>query len=343
MRAIVVSTFLLVWVLPAPAAEDPLFTDPQILALRITAPFEQLMDERNGEDLPGTVHWQAADGSEVTLEAGIRTRGKFRGDPKNCSFAPLRLNFRKSAVEGTLFDGQDKLKLVAHCRSKSLRYEQGVVREYLAYRMFNVLTPRSFRVRLLDVTYVDSASPSDEQQTYAFLIEDDESLAARAGMERAEIPSTTLEALDPDFTSLVSMFEYFLGNTDFSPITGPPGEICCHNTALLKDPAGVLYPVPYDFDMSGMVDAPYAMADRRFQIEDVKTRVYRGRCQNNEQVPATIDTFMSARAGIEQLLEETPELSGKSRRDMSRYVQTFYATIEDEARVRKLFIESCIS
>ncbi len=343
MRAIVVSTFLLVWLLPAGGAEDPLFTDPQILALRITAPFEQLMDERNGEDLPGTVRWQAAGGSEVTLEAGIRTRGRFRGDSKNCSFAPLRLNFKKSAVAGTLFDGQDKLKLVTHCRSKSLRYEQGVVREYLAYRMFNALTPTSFRVRLLDVTYIDSASPTDEKQTYAFLIEDDERLAARAGMERAEIPATTLEALDPGFNSLVSMFEYFIGNTDFSPITGPPGETCCHNTVLLEDPAGVLYPVPYDFDMSGMVDAPYAGADRRFQIEDVKTRVYRGRCQNNEHVPATIDAFMSARTGIEQLLQDTPELSGKTRRDMSRYVQSFYATIEDEARVRKLFLQSCIS
>ena len=264
MRAIVVSICLLVWLLPAAAAEDPLFTDPQILALRITAPLEQLMEERSGEDLPGTVRWQAADGSEVTLEAGIRTRGKFRGDPKNCSFAPLRLNFSKSAVEGTLFDGQDKLKLVTHCRN-SARYEQGVVREYLAYRMFNALTPTSFRVRLLDVTYVDSASPSDEQRTFAFLIEDEERFAARAGMERAEVPATTLEALDPAFLNLVSMFEYLIGNTDFSPITGPPGDTCCHNTVLLRDAAGVLYPVPYDFDMSGMVDAQYARPDPRLE------------------------------------------------------------------------------
>lgn len=343
MRAILVSACLLVRLLPAAAAEDPLFADSQVLALRVVAPLEQLMDERSGEDLPGTVHWQAADGSERTLEAGIRTRGKFRGDPKNCSFAPLRLNFRKSAVKGTLFDGQDKLKLVTHCRSKSARYQQGVVREYLAYRMFNTLTPMSFRARLLDVTYVDAASPADEQRAYAFLIEDDDSLAARAGMERAEIPATTLETLDPGFLNLVSMFEYFLGNTDFSPITGPPGETCCHNTVLLREPAGVLYPVPYDFDMSGMVDAPYARPHPRLHIDDVKTRVYRGRCRNNDRLPATIDAFMNARAGIEQLLQDTPELSGKTRRDMSRYVQSFYSTIEDETRVRKLFVESCIS
>ena len=112
---------------------------------------------------------------------------------------------------------------------------------------------------------------------------------------------------------------------------------------LLRDAAGVLYPVPYDFDMSGMVDAQYARPDPRLKIEDVKIRVYRGRCRNNDRVPATIDALMSARAGIEQLLQDTPGLSGKSRRDMSRYVRSFYSTIEDEARVRKLILESCIN
>lgn len=337
-----VSALLLASLAPgyAAGAAGSLFLDDEVLALRITAPIERLMEERTGEDLPGTVTW-TADGGEVSVEAGVRTRGKFRGDPKNCAFAPLRLNFKKKEVAGTLFDGQDKLKLVAHCRDGD-RYAQGVLREYLVYRMFNVLTDRSFRVRLLDVTYVDSDSPDDVLHAPAFLIEDDEQLALRVGMERAEIPSTTIDALDPAFTSLVSIFEYLIGNTDFSPIASPPGETCCHNTILLGDSSSLLFPVPYDFDMSGMVDAPYAKADPRFEIDDVKDRVYRGRCQNNEQVPTTIDAFLGARAGVEELLRDAPELSGKTRRNMLRYVGRFYETIGDEARVRRVFIEGCI-
>jgi hypothetical protein len=342
MRTIV-SALLLASLAPAYAAGDeaPLFLDDDVLALRITAPIERLMEERTGEDLPGTVSW-TADGGEVSAGAGVRTRGRFRGDPKNCSFAPLRLDFKKKDVADTLFEGQNKLKLVAHCRNGDRRYAQGVLREYLVYRMFNALTDRSFRVRLLDVTYVDSDSPDDERRAPAFLIEDDEQLAKRAGMERAEIPSTTIDALDSAFNNLVSMFEYFIGNTDFSPITGPPGETCCHNTILLRDSSGVLYPVPYDFDMSGMVDAPYASPDPRLHIDDVKSRVYRGRCRDNEHLPATIDTFVDARAKIEALVQGAPELSGKTRRNMLQYVGSFYSTIGDEARVRKLFVEACI-
>ena len=94
----------------------------------------------------------------VVLDVGIRARGRFRRNRDVCSFTPLRLNFKKETTRKTLFTRTDKIKLVTHCRDKSERYSQGVLREYLAYRILNTMTDKSFRVRLLQVRYVDSES-----------------------------------------------------------------------------------------------------------------------------------------------------------------------------------------
>ena len=89
-----------------------------------------------------------------------------------------------------------------------------------------------------------------------------------------------------------------IGNTDFSPVAGPPGEDCCHNYVLFKGEGANITPVPYDFDQSGFVDAPYANPNPRFKIRSVKQRVYRGRCGNNSQIPDTLQQFQDKRAEI---------------------------------------------
>ena len=126
-----------------PGEPDPLFQGDSVIEIRITAPMKSLLRERSDEDyLPGTLTYTEADGSVVELDIGIRTRGNFRRQPRVCPFPPLRVNFKKSQVENTLFHDQDKLKLVAHCRDRSDRYQQHVFKEYLAYRILNTLTRR---------------------------------------------------------------------------------------------------------------------------------------------------------------------------------------------------------
>ena len=135
---------------------DPLFADDDRLELRIEAPITTLMRERpDDEELDGLASYVDETGNEITLDVEIRTRGNYRRQERVCPFAPVRLDFDKDEVGGTLFENQNRLKLVTHCRN-AMQFEQAVMREYLVYRMFNALTEQSYRVRPLTTTYVDT-------------------------------------------------------------------------------------------------------------------------------------------------------------------------------------------
>ena len=223
---------------------DPLFQDDATLAVTITGPLTTVAKERPKEDyVPGQFSFTAADGTSVSLDVEIRTRGHFRHE--TCDFPPLTLNFKKSQTDGTLFDKQDKMKLVVHC-DDSKRYEQAVLREFLAYRILSQVTNLSFRVRLLRVTYVDSEQRRDEQVRYAFLLEHKNRLAKRIGRKDLEIARTKVSAIQPDQLNLTSVFAFLIGNTDFSPVAGPPDDECCHNYVLFGNCLLYTSPSPRD-------------------------------------------------------------------------------------------------
>jgi len=318
---------------------DPLFADNEIFDVTLRAPLRILVRERPIEGyLPGVFSHVGADGTTTSLDVGIRTRGHFRND--NCDFPPLRLNFKKSAVRGTLFDGQDKLKLVVHC-DNSVRFEQYVVREYLAYRVLNLFTDKSFRARLMRVTYVDDEGRRNEQVRYAFFIEHKKRLAKRIGTPVLNVEETDVSALDGKYLNLTSVFQYFIANTDFSPIAGPPDSNCCHNYVLFKDDSGPTTAIPYDFDQSGFVDAPYASPDSRLRIRDVTQRKYRGRCQFNEYVDGSVAEFAAKRDAVYGLVETQEGLDDRVKKKLRRFIDRFYAVIDDPGKLQREFIDDC--
>jgi hypothetical protein len=322
---------------------DPLFRSDEILELRIAGPLDTLMRERPEEDeLPGKATWTTEDGTPVTVQVDLRTRGNYRRQADICPFAPVRLDFKKSEVRDTLFDGQDKLKLVTHCKSGSKRKAQFVLREYAAYRMFNALTDLSFRVRRLRVSWENTEKPGEVFEAPAFLIESEERLAKRVGLPYAALPSTDPAALDPAYTNLSSLFHYFIGNTDYSPVAGPRGKDCCHNSTLFGAVEDGLFPVPYDFDMSGLVNADYASPNPRFNLRDVQSRLYRGRCPFNDHVAASIAAFDEHRDTLYGVLDSVEGLADWSRRDMSRFMDKFYAITGDPEEVREQITEKCV-
>jgi hypothetical protein len=319
---------------------DPLFQNDETLQVTITAPLTTLVKERPKEDyLPGVFQFTEADGSVVNLDLEIRTRGHFRH--KTCKFPPIRLNFKKSQTKGTLFDKQDKMKLVVHC-GKSDRYEQNVLREYLIYRILNVVTDFSFRVRLLRVTYVDSEQERDEQIRYAYLIEHKNRLAKRLDRKEVEIERAMLSSLQHGQLNLTSIFEFLIGNTDFSPLQGAPGDLCCHNYVLFGNGDEPIMSVPYDFDQSGFVDAPYASPSSNFQIRNVRQRLYRGRCINNGHVQASLQKFRDSQDAIRLLVDEQEGLKSGTRKNVVRYIDKFYKLIDEPRDVQRQIIENCI-
>lgn len=331
------------------ADADPLFADDSILDVRIVAPFKLIMQERpndddddNDNDPRGTFSYVAADGSNVELPIKILTRGNNRRQVDVCPFAPIRLDFQKDKLDNTLFDKQNKLKLVTHCDNGSNVYQQAVIREYLAYRVLNALTDISFRVRLLRMTYVYSDKDNDEEVTYAFLIESKDRMAKRIGLEEQDINAMSITLLDQEYTNLTSIFEYLIGNLDFSPVIGASNETCCHNYALFSADKKTYWSIPFDFDLTGFVEAPHHYPNPKYNQRSARQRVYRGRCYNQEYVPATLQTFRDKRAAVEAVIAEQSELKKSGRKRVDDYIKSFYKLLEKEDKLIKKFADDCV-
>ena len=319
----------------------PLFENQELLRLRIEAPFTTIMANRGSDEYQdGLLHLPGPSGTEQTFDLKIRTRGNYRGKVEHCRFAPLRINFRKKQVRGSEFHGQDKLKLVTHCENIGGDYEQSLLLEYLAYRILNQLTDLSFRVRLLHVDYVDTDN-NKTRSKYAFLIEDDKELARRIGMEIATVRSITAELLDQRQTALFSVFQYLIGNTDFSAMRGAADSTCCHNAVLFHGPDSRFIPIAYDFDLSGIVDAPYATPNPKFPIKDVKERLYRGFCSYNDLLEDTVKLVTTNRESIERLIEEQEGLKKSSKRTALRYIDKFFDRVSDSSKIERYLIREC--
>jgi len=322
------------------AAPDPLFQSHDTLDVTISVPLTTLLRDRpTEEDLQGVLSYIGEDGETTTLGVKVRARGHSRH--QICDLPPVWLNFKKSEVKDTLFHKQDKMKLAVHC-GDSDRYEQTLLREYMAYRILNLATPMSFQVRLLRVTWVDTEGQSDEQVRYSFLLEHKNRLGKRIDRKDLKIDETSVAALDPVHLNLTSVFQFLIGNTDFSPIAKSEYNECCHNYVLFSNDRDLLVAIPYDFDQAGLVSAPYALPGRQFGIRTVRQRIYRGRCENNDYVEASIDRFKAVRNNIFALIETQDGLTSKVRRILATYVRQFYDIADDPRRVTRLMINECI-
>jgi hypothetical protein len=323
------------------AAQAPLFSADDELALTLDAPFGRLVSgaARSTDPFPGTVTLGAASFAiEVAPRGFTRRTGDF------CSFPPLRLNFERSALQGTQFEGQNRLKLVTHCRPQSSFAPVGV-REYLAYRLYNLVTPLSFRVRPAQITYHDNEGRFNELTRFGFLIEDAGEMARRNDRVELEVAPGSVDSaqLDAASSANLALFQFMIGNLDWSYTSGPPGDDCCHNGKLLAregETSGIV-PVPYDFDFSGFVGASYATPPPSAPVSNVRTRYYWGLCRHNDQLPAAADLFRARRAAMAALIASETRLNEASRVSSQNYIADFFAILDDPERFDRLIVRRC--
>lgn len=321
---------------------SPLFSSHSVLSIRIEAPLSQLMRERPDEDyLDGKLSYTDAAGAAHTFDLKLRTRGEYRRQKKTCSFAPIRLNFRKNQVAGTVFAGQDKLKLITHCKTGSERYEQLVLKEYLAYRCLQILTDNSFNTRLLRVTYVDINNAGESITHFGFVIEDKGNFGDRMRLSPAKVPKIAYADLDRRQANLVAVFQYMIGNTDYSLIRGALNDDCCHNIELFTNDDGLYTPIPYDFDFSGMVNAPYAKPNPKLRIDSVRVHHYRGRCSDNELLDGTTAFIRQHDAEMRALVEGLDGLEEKHQRNVIKYLNVFFTRISTPQKVERYLAKKC--
>jgi hypothetical protein len=318
------------------AAALPLFATREALQLVLTADFRTVSRDR---DTLSTKRYPARlqvvqDGSDtLSLNVQLRTRGHYRLASRNCPFVPLRVEFARDSVAKTPFQGQRGLKLVTHCRNEE-RYEQSVLREELVYRLHNLVTPFSFRSRLATVTYRDTTGKLLGKFP-AFFVEDERDVARRNDGKIAELKGALFDDLDPMESTRFALFEYMIGNTDFS-------IYALHNVRLIVSEAQRYSPVAYDFDFSGLVGAHYATPDPRLGIKDVRTRLYRGGCSQVEQVPAIATEFLTLKPSLIAVYDSAQGLNKGSLGDAKYYLNEFFATLSNPRELKSQIIDRCV-
>jgi hypothetical protein len=334
---------LAVAILATPAvAQTPLFSDNSDLDVTIEAPFTTLIRtaRRSTEPHPGAlVHG----GQRYNLL--VSARGETRRTTDRCTFPPLRIDFENNALRETLFRGQNRLKLTTHCRP-SANYVQYYALEYTAYRLYNEITPMSFRVRPLRVTYHDSEGRRADEARFGFFTEDEDDLARRNDRVALEIETGAVSAtqLDAAASARMALFQFMIGNVDWDMVQSAQGRDCCHNTRLLatsETARSGLIPAPYDFDSAGFVDAPYAAPPEGLRMRNVRERLYRGYCRHNEQLPGAIALFQSRRAAINAVLAGETRLSAQRRQTAQRYIDGFFEVISNPQSVQRQLVERC--
>ncbi len=323
----------------APGAEGPregkIFEGEAPLRFTLEADFSQLEEDREQEveERPGRLILAGGE-VDASIPVKVKTRGNFRLRDYICPFPPLRLNLPTDSLQGTVLEGQDKLKLVTHCRDRD-DYEQNVLEEYLAYRIYGLITDVSFRVQLALITYQDTSGKNDPTSRLGFLIEDEDALAARLGGEFLEVAAARPDDFVLDQAGKMYLFQYLIGNVDWSTVR-------FHNVKLVR--VGFEYfPIPYDFDFSGFVDAPYAgppvhLAER---IKTVTERLYRGWCSDEMDYEALFSHFQDRREAILALIRDQPGLTDRSARKAMTFVEEFYDLLDDETDADWQIIRSC--
>jgi hypothetical protein len=323
---------------PKPAK---LFTTSETLVVTMTGPFRDIeRKEKYQGTYPAKIEFTDELGNATSLEMTVERRGLTR--QVVCRYPPIKLRFDKEAVKGTTFRGQKGLKMVTHC-DKASKFEQYYILEMLAYQMYNLITDFSFRVRPLSVTYVDSETGDTQEPHFAFLIEDDGDVAKRNGQKKLQIPRARISWLDPKETSNVSLFQFMIANLDFAVLNGPDTKECCHNSKLIGQVPGEdpIYPIPYDFDASGLVNAPYAAPPEGLPVKKVTQRLYRGICKQNDALPAARQKFLDNEGAILALVNNETRLNDKSRQKTIKFLGQFFKIMKSDKDFERQIIGKC--
>jgi len=313
----------------------PLFKSTEPIVFTLAADFKALNKDRNPESkkrFPGELKVPGEGGKEVTMPVQLSARGHLRRNPRTCDYVPIRIEFPSDGRAGTVFARQEALKLIVQC-VKGASYEQFILKEYLNYRLFNVLTPqRSFRARLARVNYIDKTTGQPAGTRQAMFIEDEDDVAKRMEGRIVDLPRLEFKDVHSDSLMPTMIFNYMIGNTDFSIYAN-------HNVKLVLRPDKSIHTVPYDFDISGMVQPPYAAPDPKLGITSVRDRLYRGPCRPHPQVDPYIANFVAKKDQLFAIPATIPGMTKDSQKAVQEYLEDFYSAIKNTKDVKRLFVE----
>lgn len=310
--------------------EPGLFDSEETLVIELKTNLKQLLKTKNNVDYQE---------GEITLKdktypVRLRARGNYRRE--NCSFPPITLNFSKTNFENKSYDQLKKLKLVNACNMQK-SYEQYILREYMIYKAFNLMSDKSFKVRLLKIDYVDTQEKVKTVTRYGFVIEDQYMMAGRLDGVIIKKEGIRDQSTNREQMVILSIFHFMMGNTDW---TVPR----IHNLKLLKlnkITETAPYVIPYDFDYTGMVDASYAIPAPILGIESLRERLYWGKCYSETELQIAINNFIQHKEALYDLYQNFEFFNKASLNYSINYLGSFYKIIEDDKKWRYYFIKKC--
>lgn len=280
-----------------------------------------------------TYHKSQSDSINKVLK--VRSRGEFRRT--FCDFPPLLLNFTLKDSIGEEFASLDKLKMVTHCKTGNEEY---ILKEYLIYKLYNVLTDNSFRVRLLRVNYINTARKSKPISKFAFVIEPDEVLAKRINSVEVKTPKLTQKSIKPEMMDRMAIFNYMIGNTDWSVPIYHNVVIFAQGKSVRPD-LGIV--VPYDFDYSGLVNTDYAVPFEGLGIKSVRDRLYIGICRSQDVFLNALQEFLNKKEEFYKVIREFPYLGERSKKDMIDYLTGFFSRFDKRNSIVYDLINTCLN
>jgi hypothetical protein len=314
-----------------------LFRSQEKLPIKLSYSNKDL--KRNTNDstyIKSELSYQLEDGSWKTLEVDLRARGNFRR--KNCYFSPLKIKIKKTAAIGTLFKGNKKLKLVLPC-SKGNTMNDNIVKEYMAYKLYESISPYHFKTRMVNIDYTEIRNKKTENhQLKGILIEDDDKIAKRYNGSVLKRP---MHPLNQDAICSVqnAFFQFMISNTDYSTAYR-------HNEKLLFIDKKMI-PVPYDFDMSGLVDASYAVVseiqNEALDIKNVKQRLYRGFKRDEQVLQQIRKQYLDNKTQALQTINSlSSEFNNQKEFEITKtFISDFYEIIASDIKFKKQIIDRC--
>ena len=316
-----------------PFLKAGLFESDEVLSITLKGNLHDLLKNRDGDPkyYPLTLLLTEKDNNEVSIPVKVKTRGHFRRMKGNCEYPPLLISFSKEDRRSSaLFGKSVKLKLVMPCQS-----DEYVVREWLVYKLYNLVTPESFRARLVRVTLQDEKNKKDSPPFFGILLEEEQQMARRNNavpVTRKLGPEQTM----PDAFLNMAVFQYLIGNTDWSV------QYLQNVKLIAEDSLAIAVPVPYDFDHAGIVNCPYAQPAEALQMNSVRQRRYRGYCINDMKIfDSVIVHYNNLKNDIYSLYTSCPLLNEKYIKATLKYLDEFYATINNQKALKKEWTYPC--
>ncbi len=275
-------------------------------------------NKNNEESQPAELSFIANDTSILNFEISVKARGNMR--KKTCQFAPMKLNFSKKDLKSLGFEPVDKYKLVCQCAAGKSG-EQLLLKEYLAYKLYNIITDNSFKVHLFTINYISPPCKKIKKR-YGFLIESEKELAERLDGVELDTEDVNIEKVKRENIIEIGMFQYMIGNTDYSTLE-------MHNLiAIEKKKSDLAVLVAYDFDYSGLVDAKYAIPNPVLPTKDVKERWFNIKGCSRKEIETQFEHFREHKDEIINYCKEFKILNKKSYYSSLDYISEFFEIID---------------